>query len=518
GLMGTIDFDQVELQIQNDEAPIDIRLNNAAFDEAASFETDWKPSGPNQDFAIKNENGNPYLSASRTKGSLEYTPPLFPKNTLKDKFLHKPVGNGLSIEFPMVISKDEQTKFSVSKAGAFEALQSKVDSIQNISLENKYVRLANLVKAWNNFQHFYPYFDLIDLDWEDQLRQAILQNETDQNMADHLKTLKIMLAPLKDSHLGVYTQADQFFPPIKVEIAEDHLVLTEVLDAKLSLKPGNSIIRINGQNVEAYWDEHSQKAQGATLTRKALTTIEEILAGTENSFLELELVGLDTAVQLRRTWSEHTYGTVSSKLDRSPFLEMETGIYYINLSEVSWEFLQEQMQLLAGAKGLVFDLRGYPSWKTINIVSHLTEDTLQQLQLYTPEVLFPDQENRSWQPSEVVKMYPNKPLLDAKKIFLTDANAISYSETFLNLIKHYQLATIVGQQTAGSTGNVNMLYLYGGISIPWTGMKVLDQNGAAFQGHGILPDYPVAKTIKGISNGQDEYLNAALKILYQQLN
>ncbi|MEX2232990.1 MAG: S41 family peptidase [Cyclobacteriaceae bacterium] len=76
--------------------------------------------------------------------------------------------------------------------------------------------------------------------------------------------------------------------------------------------------------------------------------------------------------------------------------------------------------------------------------------------------------------------------------------------------KTYDLATIIGQPSAGTNGNVNMFQLPGGYRISWTGMKVLKHDGSQLHGVGILPDVYVEKTIKGVRQNQDEFLDKAI--------
>ncbi|MDX5437896.1 MAG: peptidase S41, partial [Pontibacter sp.] len=109
-------------------------------------------------------------------------------------------------------------------------------------------------------------------------------------------------------------------------------------------------------------------------------------------------------------------------------------------------------------------------------------------------------------------MKPKRPQLTAKIIFLTDGRAISYAESFMSFIEHYKLATIVGQPTAGTNGNVNPFTLPGGYYISWTGMKVQKHDGSRLHGVGILPNVYVEKTIQGVREGRDEFLEKAMEI------
>ena len=98
----------------------------------------------------------------------------------------------------------------------------------------------------------------------------------------------------------------------------------------------------------------------------------------------------------------------------------------------------------------------------------------------------------------------------AKIFFLIDGQAISYAESYMSFIEHYKLATIIGQPTAGTNGNVNTITLPGGYSIRFTGMKVLKHDGSQHHGIGIIPNIYVEQTANGIKEGRDEILERAI--------
>jgi len=103
-------------------------------------------------------------------------------------------------------------------------------------------------------------------------------------------------------------------------------------------------------------------------------------------------------------------------------------------------------------------------------------------------------------------LQPQKPYLAAKRVVLTNGQAISYAESTMGIIEAYKLAEIVGSTTAGTNGNVNPITLPGGYHISWTGMKVLKHDGSRRHGVGIAPTIPVERTRAGVAAGRDEVL------------
>ena len=513
---GSVDYDEIELKYKEDGEWYDLALSNSNFDMPDSLDTDWSPRGANQEFNVLKKGSNTFLRVSRTKGHFQNIPPIFETNTLAEKTLTKNIGAGITIKFPIVLKGNEQTTFPKTNEKTYENLLTQLDSIssRNLHLENPYVRLTNIINVWNTFQHFFPYFEQTNIDWETQFYRAIEKNNSDNTVDDHLNTLKQMVAPLNDSHIGVYYFSPDFFPPIQWELIEDKLVITKVLDNTLPLRPGDVVTKVSDQDWAVHWNNAYNKSPGATKTRRNFKAINESLKGEENSSITIEVEGpqKNSSLTLKRTINDDNYDRLLAE-GQKVFKEVEPNVFYVNLSEITWEDLQNHIPKLSKSIGVIFDLRGYPSWGTMGVVSHFIHDSIEPVRLFTPHLLYPDREQVSFQKTNSSWTQPMEPFISAEKVFLTNGSAISYSETFLNLIEFYDLADIVGEQTAGTTGYTNNIHLLGGITIPWTGMKVLRQDNSIFHGRGVIPNHPVEKTIEGIKTGRDEYFEYALKLI-----
>ena len=191
--------------------------------------------------------------------------------------------------------------------------------------------------------------------------------------------------------------------------------------------------------------------------------------------------------------------------------EIKPGIWYLDLDRIVDEDFHAVLPKLEKAKGIIFDMRGYPHGSTVAI-SHLTDKPVTCAQWHVPVTLYPDRAKVAFSFSNWT-VAPQKPRFQAKVAFVTDGRAISYAETYLGIIEHYKLAAIVGGPTAGTNGNVNPFTLPGGYGVSWTGMKVLKQDGSRHHGVGIQPTVPVARTIQGVAQGRDEVLERALEVV-----
>jgi C-terminal processing protease CtpA/Prc len=96
--------------------------------------------------------------------------------------------------------------------------------------------------------------------------------------------------------------------------------------------------------------------------------------------------------------------------------------------------------------------------------------------------------------------------------FLTDAMTQSRPETFLGWIQGMHLGTLVGRPTSGANGVRTQLALQGGLSIGYSGDRVLNADGSRHHTIGIRPDVLVEPTLESVRKGQDLTLETALRL------
>ncbi|WP_414654649.1 S41 family peptidase [Hymenobacter sp.] len=191
-------------------------------------------------------------------------------------------------------------------------------------------------------------------------------------------------------------------------------------------------------------------------------------------------------------------------------------MYYLNLDQIPMDSINKLMPELEKAKAIICDMRGYPKGNH-GLLAHLLPrpDTAGHW-MRVPHYIYPDQKQIAGYTSMGWKMKPEAPHLSARVIFITDGSAISYAESFMGFVEGYKLATIIGQPTAGTNGNVNPFTLPGNYRISWTGMEVRKHDGSQHHGVGIIPDIYLEKTIQGVREGRDEFLEKAIELANAQ--
>ncbi|MFD0751484.1 S41 family peptidase [Mucilaginibacter calamicampi] len=436
------------------------------------------------------------------------------------EYITKNIGGGLKIIMPIALYGTSNNTYPIPDAAKFDELKSDLNAVssQVKTADSLTTRLANLVITWNVFQHFFPYFDVAKTDWTHDLRDAFANALDDKDGNDFLKTLRKFTAKLKDEHTRVFWGKDQnaYLPAINWEWIENKLVVTKVLDKSLPITKGDIITAIDNQTPKAYFENIEQFISAATpggLTDRAQT---ETLLGGKGTSLQLSYLNHDNMpaqVSLIRKLTNGDNNKAQSEGDSVK--QIDTNIIYLNIATVSGKTINKLLPQLKKSKAIICDLRNamFDNWTTNHFIEYLlTKKDTAAHWAQTAHIIYPDQENISGYFTEGFDLVPAKPHLNAKIIFLVDATAYSWAESYISIIAHYKLATIVGQPTAGTNGDVKTLSLSGGYQIMFSGVKITQLDLSPHQGVGTKPDVYIAKTIKGIREGRDEFLEKAIEI------
>jgi C-terminal processing protease CtpA/Prc len=380
--------------------------------------------------------------------------------------------------------------------------------------DDRGTRLADVALAWNVFQHFYPYFDVVDVDWPAELPRALASAATDADECAFLATMRRLVAALDDGHGRVNhgCEGPMRFPPVLLESVQGRP--TVVAAAAEGVRPGDVVLRVDGRSADSLLAARGELISAATPQWRGYLANAQLLVGRDSLvWVTVQHAGGDTAtVQLRRPVRPEDVAEGKP----GPLAQVRPGIWYVDLDRVTAAQLQAALPSLERASGLVFDLRGYPDGlDPFAFFSHLIREPGQSAQWHIPIVTRPDDPGQRFDARPRWELRPAAPYLAAPRVFITDGRAISFAESMMGIVEAYRLGQIVGQPTAGTNGNVNPFELPGGYSVGWTGMRVLKHDGSRHHGVGILPTIPVQRTRAGVAAGRDELLEKAIEVVSQ---
>ncbi len=507
-------LDSFELLVKNEQGEWEpVALTNPGFEQSIDHPQGWGAETPGYRFRVLAggaPEGKNVLLIERIKTTI--SEPLFTATPEIGEIAHKELGSGLACHIPLALYSDENGTIGSNSLYPNEPLLKRLKSLDLSTLtgNNESLRLANVVIAWNIFQHFYPYFDVVKVDWDRVLTHTLREVIADKDEYGFYQTMKKFLAQLRDGHASIHhdkTGATQGRLPFLVDLIEKRLVITYSQDDRFHR--GDILVAVDGIKAEQVLSE-SQKFISGSPQWQRRTALQYLCKGRKGSPVK---------IKIERDNKVHDMEVVRGRMnflreDRGKLIKMlKDGIYYVNLTVVNMQAINQEIDALANARGIIFDLRGYPRGNH-QVIRHLLDEPVFSPKWNIPQIIYPDQENIAGYYTEGRwYMEPKVPRFKGKIVFLTNSEAISYAESFMGIIEHYRLGEIVGQPTAGANGNVNHFYLPGGYRVNWTGMKVLKHDDSQHHLIGIQPTVPLELTIQAVREGRDEYMEKALELI-----
>jgi len=373
------------------------------------------------------------------------------------------------------------------------------------------VRLADTLVAWNVYRHFYPYWNEAEVDWNGLLAGHIANAYSAGSHDAHWRALQLLVADARDGHGMVIDlgRPPQGAPPVQLRIIEGQLVVTATAMRDIPL--GAVITAVNGVAASERIAQEMKLASGTTQWKQVLAA--RRITVCEHGAMKLTFTLAKEAARELETPCDQQQSPAEKRPDS--MTEIAPGIWYVDLTRTTIEQATPMLPKLASAAGIVFDLRGYPTNIGQWILPYLITEANNDQWMHIPIIDGPFGRISSWQ-NFGWHLTPASPHLGGRRVFLTDARAISYSESVMGYVADLKLATIIGSTTAGTNGNVVTFTVPSGFAIRFTGMLVTGHDGRA-QHHlvGVKPDIQLEPTIAGISAGRDELLEQALTVLRQ---
>jgi C-terminal processing protease CtpA/Prc len=493
-----------------------VELENPGFEdgEVGAKPVGWSARTPGYLFEVRDEEphrGERSVMITHQPDEV-VTEDLFEARPAAGEVIDAELGAGLSARIPMVVWSNETSTIPAGGDKALKWMRIELDSVNMMAVSeySECTRLAGVVIAWNVLQHFYPYFDVVDVDWDAVLTRALDRALADESGEDYFANLRDMAVALQDGHAQVihYRYRDTGYLPLALEWIEDQVVVTA--STRPEVEPGDIITGIDGTDSLVAIRVLEDQASGSPQWKrnKALTMLG---AGEVGDAVSLTVRRGEEQLEVEIELEDPSARPSDSRPETIE--EIDDGVFYVDLTRASMPEITNRIIEISAARGVIFDLRGYPNGNH-QVISHLlTEPDTSDAWMRIPEIIYPDHvEPAGWQ-SQGWEMQPMEPHIGGEVVFITDGSAISYAESFMGLIDGYDLAEIVGQPTAGTNGNVNPMELPGRFTFYWTGMKVVTHDGKQHHLTGVQPTIPAQRTVRGVREGRDELLEKAIEMI-----
>ena len=308
--------------------------------------------------------------------------------------------------------------------------------------------------------------------------------------------------------------------PLQLREIQGQTVVTQVLDAKLPVRVGDSVLSIDGEPVAQRIAALTPIMPAATKQALSVNVHNSLLRGAQDSVAKLELRAPDgwkRTVELKRTLPRAELYDATLRKGATTRL-LSKGVGYVDLVRLQRDEVDAMFKTIGNTSATIFDMRGYPNGTVSQIAPRLTARKSPVNALfsrpYREGYALNDDEISATTYSFEQRLPPaGGPLYFGKIVVLINAEAISHAEHSCLMLEVATDVTFVGTATMGANGDVTNVTLPGGLIAYFGGHNVRHADGRALQRVGIQPTIRVEPTIAGLAAGRDEVLDAAVDFL-----
>lgn len=388
-------------------------------------------------------------------------------------------------------------------------------------------RLLSLYRYWNMIQYFFPDKHLIGEDWNKVLGEFIPLFVNDTNALDYQLTCLKLIARIHDTHANIWGGADTldkvrgaYYMPMQVKFIENKLVVTDyyidTLAIKDKLKPGDVIERIDGvpvaDLVQQYLPYIAASNYETQLRNLALARGSLMRSTKPSSELTVRRNDQTFTITINRVAAAPVFNAIDHDGHHTEGYKLwNKNVGYIYPGKLKDGDIKEIKELFANTKGIIIDMRCYPTaWMPFVYPDWFNAEHKQFVTFTRCDVTYP---GRFIYEKGIPVGKKRSDNYKGKVVILVNSQTQSSAEYQAMALSTAPGAMVIGSTTAGADGNVSEIVLPGGIKTMISGIGILYPDGTETQRKGLKIDKEVKPTIKGIQEGRDEVMEAALMII-----
>ncbi len=404
-------------------------------------------------------------------------------------------------------------------------------------------KVWGLMQVWGTAKYNFAFFDQVpDLDWDTAVRTSIPRVLVADNKEEYYRRLNELTALLHDGHTLVIapslTNGENDNPPVEFQVVENTILLVRTGDTEeihtQGIRAGMELVAVGDIPAREYLEQNALRYYpGSTTQNGEAFGMFLFLRGPKNSTIQLTLkdsAGHTRTVMLTRNSLDRTGTPFKLRIrDFSPLIESKMlgdRIAYLRLATFDFEQIVDDFNAeldkldLDGLNGMILDLRynlGGDDTNAYPIVSRLIDrpviGSTWTTRKYLPAFASWGQPEETYQ-GDTVRIEPStRRRYTGPLIVLTGPNTMSTSEDFLVPLDYSGRTILIGEATAGTTGNPVSVPLPGGAILRVCSKRDFYPDGGQFVGRGIEPDITVHPSVAGIRANRDEVLGKAIEVL-----
>ena len=374
-------------------------------------------------------------------------------------------------------------------------------------------RILALFRFWNIVEYWSPYRDVIGEDWDGVLEEFLPHLVSASNEDAYKLELMTLIARVNDSHSNLWSSLDVQPPrgksslPIDIRFIEGKAVVVSTKQKELAI--GDIILAIDGRSIDdlihawsPYYAASNQAARLRDIARNLTRGTGSCRVWTMRNDTEKEhTLERTLPVALEPSLLYH---------DRSgeTFQILSPNVGYLKLSSVKQVEIDSYIRQARGTKGLVIDIRNYPSeFVVFSLGSRFILKPTQFTRITTGDLANPG--TFRWE--KPFAMHPQEPGYKGRIVILVDESTQSQAEYTAMAFRAAPGGVVVGSTTAGADGDVSSIPLPGGLRTMISGVGIFHSDKTPTQRIGIIPDVKICPTLDGIRAGRDEVLEEGIR-------
>jgi C-terminal processing protease CtpA/Prc len=390
---------------------------------------------------------------------------------------------------------------------------------QRIKLPDPGFQILALYRFWNIIEYWFPYRDVVPEDWDKALIDSLPKIALAKTADEYQLAMIELIAKVHDTHANLWSSLNVRPPtgtcqlPVNVRFIEGRPVITSYAGQageSSGMKSGDVITELDGVAVPKLmerWKRYYAASNEPTRLRDIALQMTRGDCGKSTIRVTRNDAGLALNVE-RVPRQELKALAYWHDLAGETFRLLSKDVAYLKLSTVKADQAAKYIESAAGTKGLIIDIRNYPSEFMVFALGTLFVDRETNFVRFTHGDLF-NPGAFHWGPP--FPLTPQQPQYAGKIVILVDEVSQSQAEYTTMAFRSSPRATVLGSTTAGADGNVSAIPLPGGINSMISGIGVFYPDKKPTQRIGIVPDREVKPTIAGIRAGRDEVLEAAIR-------
>ncbi|MBK5722834.1 hypothetical protein JGH11_18335 [Dysgonomonas sp. Marseille-P4677] len=393
-------------------------------------------------------------------------------------------------------------------------------SYDNIKWDDQGFRILTLFRLWNIIEYCFPYYDLLEADWNSLLKEYIPGIVLPADKIKYELAIKELAGHINDSHGYMdipdhsleKTVLSKFYNKyrVPVELIETKNGDIVVKSSELSqFERGDVIIDLDGESVK---DEIEQLVPYIMASNRSamIRDILFFLLSSDKPSLCVTVLRNGQRKIINVQNFEKNQRKQGLKTCNDYKLEFKNIAYISNDNTAKMN--EEIINSSINCKGIIVDLRPFDIdiGNQMVLISKILESPQSPLWISINNRNNPG--NYSLLPISEFGTH-NPKYYKGKIVILVDEHTQSHMESFAMIHRTAPNSIIIGSQTAGTNGAIGIVHLPHGIKFNYTCTGAYYPFWRQLQIKGVDIDVDVRPTTANIRDGRDIYIEKAIEYI-----